>query len=93
MDWAAENRSHLDTLVEFEARVNDVWQRHEDAVICVYDLAQLDGQVVIDMLRTHPMLIIGGILQENPFYTPPVEFLREYRQRREGRTAVASPLA
>jgi hypothetical protein len=87
MDWAAEDRSHLDTLVEFEARVNEVWQRHDDAVICVYDLAQFDGQVVIDMLRTHPMLIIGGILQENPFYTRPAEFLREYRQRRASAVA------
>jgi hypothetical protein len=82
MDWAAEDRSHLDTLVEFEARVNELWQRHDDAVICVYDLARFDGQVVIDMLRTHPILVIGGILQENPFYTPPAEFLHEYRQRR-----------
>ncbi len=34
------------------------------------------------MLRTHPMLVIGEILQENPFYLPSAEFLREYRQRR-----------
>jgi hypothetical protein len=28
------------------------------------------------------MVIIGGILQENPFYVPPEEFLRELRERR-----------
>jgi hypothetical protein len=35
------------------------------------------------------MIIIGGILQENPFYVPPDEFLRELRERRapRGRTA------
>jgi hypothetical protein len=27
------------------------------------------------------MIIIGGILQENPFFVPPDEFLRELRQR------------
>jgi hypothetical protein len=27
------------------------------------------------------MVIIGGILQENPFYVPPDEFLRELRER------------
>ncbi|HEX6105109.1 MAG TPA: MEDS domain-containing protein [Gemmatimonadales bacterium] len=82
MDWAADDRSHLDTLVEFEARVNDVWRRHDDAVVCVYDLARFSGDVVIDMIRTHPMIIIGGILQENPFYVPPETFLRDYRRRR-----------
>jgi hypothetical protein len=27
------------------------------------------------------MVIIGGILQENPFFVPPDEFLRELHQR------------
>jgi hypothetical protein len=27
------------------------------------------------------MVIIGGILQENPFFVPPAEFLRELRAR------------
>jgi hypothetical protein len=82
MDWAADAQSHIDNLVEFESRVNDVWRRHEDAVICVYDLAKFGGATVIDIMRTHPMVIIGGILQPNPFYVPPEEFLRELRQRR-----------
>jgi hypothetical protein len=29
------------------------------------------------------MIIIGGILQENPFFVPPDEFLRELKERRE----------
>ena len=82
MDWAADGRSHIDTLVEFEARVNDVWRRHDDAVICVYDLAKIGGDTVVDIMRTHPMIIIGGILQQNPFFVPPEEFLRELHERR-----------
>jgi hypothetical protein len=35
----------------------------------------------MDVLRTHPMVIIGGLLQENPFFVPPDEFLRELRGR------------
>jgi hypothetical protein len=84
MDWAAEGRSYVDNLVEFESRVNDVWRRHDDAVICVYDLAKFGGDTVVDIMRTHPMIIIGGILQQNPFFVPPLEFLRELRERRAG---------
>lgn len=82
MDWAADNRSHFENLVEFESRVNQVWQRHDDVVICVYDLARFGGSTVVDIMRTHPMIIIGGILQRNPFYVPPEQFLRELHQRR-----------
>jgi MEDS: MEthanogen/methylotroph, DcmR Sensory domain len=81
MDWAADAQSHIDNLVEFESRVNEVWRHHEDAVICVYDLAKFGAATVIDIMRTHPMVIIGGILQSNPFYVPPEEFLRELRER------------
>ena len=84
MDWVAE-RGSRDSVVEFEARVNHVWRNHEDAVICTYHLAKFGGDTVIDILRTHPMVIIGGILQQNPFFVPPEVFLREFRNRREQR--------
>ena len=84
MDWAAEGESHVENLIEFESRVNDVWRRHDHAVICIYDLAKFSASTVIDIMRTHPLVIIGGILHHNPFYAPPEEFLREFRGRRGG---------
>jgi hypothetical protein len=86
MDWAVQDRSHVDDVIEFEARVNDVWLHHDDAVICTYHLGQFGGDAVIDIMRTHPLVIVGGILQHNPFFVPPDEFLREFRQRRAGRS-------
>jgi DcmR-like sensory protein len=85
MDWAGEERPYFDDLIEFESRVNGVWQRHDDAVICTYYLSKFGGDTIVDMMRTHPMIIIGGVLQQNPFYVPPEEFLREFRQRRGAR--------
>ncbi len=85
MDWTVTGQSHVDDVIEFEARVNDVWCRHEDAVICTYHLGQFRGDEMIDIMRTHPMVIIGGILQQNPFFIPPDEFLSEFRQRRARR--------
>ena len=90
MDWAVEDRSHIDDVIEFESRVNDVWRRHDDAVICTYHLGKFGGDAVIDIMRTHPMVVIGGILQQNPFFIPPDEFLREFRQRRTHRTPAAA---
>jgi hypothetical protein len=85
MDWAVEDRSHVDDVIEFESQVNNVWARHDDAVICTYHLGRFGGDAVIDIMRTHPMVIIGGILQQNPFFVPPDEFLKEFRQRRTSR--------
>ncbi len=35
----------------------------------------------MDIMRTHPMVIIGGILQENPFFVPPDVMLKELHAR------------
>jgi hypothetical protein len=93
MDWAVEDRSYVEDLIEFESRVNDVWRRHDDAVICTYHLSKFGGDTVIDIMRTHPMIIIGGILQQNPFFVPPEEFLPEVRARRARRTVSPSAAA
>jgi hypothetical protein len=86
MDWASKHPSRIEDVIEFESRVNDVWRRYDDAVICTYHLSKLSGDAVIDIMRTHPMVIIGGHLQQNPFFTRPEEFLHEFRGRRSERT-------
>jgi hypothetical protein len=90
MDWAAEGKPYTNDLIEFESRVNHVWEHHDDAVICTYHLGQFGGDTVIDIMRTHPMIIIGGILQRNPFFVPPGQFLREFSERRTGRSSSAT---
>jgi len=35
----------------------------------------------MDIFRTHPMVIMGGRLQLNPFFVPPDQMLWELRQR------------
>jgi len=93
MDWVVGDRSCVDDVVEFESRVNDIWRRHDDAVICTYHLGKFGGDTVIDIMRTHPMIIIGGILQRNPFFVPPEEFLPELRERRAMRSSSSSKAA
>jgi hypothetical protein len=82
MDWVSQRRDFVDNVIAFESRVNDLWRHHDDAVVCTYRLGQFSGDAVIDIMRTHPMVIVGGILHRNPFYVPPEQFLRELHARR-----------
>ena len=77
MEWTGDNRSQHEDVIEIEARVNNVWRRHPDVVICAYDLRTLTGDMLIDIMRTHPMVLIGNSLQQNPFFVEPEQFLRE----------------
>jgi hypothetical protein len=81
MEWALEDWPGLEDFLEFETRVNYLAPKYDDVLCCTYDLARFGADVVMDVLRTHPTVIIGGTLQQNPFFVPPDEFLRELRER------------
>jgi hypothetical protein len=82
MDWVLENRLGTEKWASFEAQLNDLMIHHpEDVVLCAYDLSRFGGSAVLDVMRTHPAAIVGGLLQHNPFYTDPKEMLRELRAR------------
>ncbi len=81
MEWALEDRPGVADIVEYETRLNFVLPRYDDAVTGTYDLAKFGGTVVMDIMRTHPVVIIGGLLQENPFFVPPDQMLSELQER------------
>jgi DNA-binding response OmpR family regulator len=81
MEWALLDKRGVDDLVEYETRANFVLPKHASPVICTYDLSKFSASVVMDVLRTHPMVIVGGVLQENPFFVPPDQFFLEIRAR------------
>ncbi|MEK6374796.1 MAG: MEDS domain-containing protein [Acidobacteriota bacterium] len=68
MEWALEDRPGVEDLVEFEARLNYVLPKFDDVVICAYDLTKFKGDIIAGALRSHPAVVFGGALRENPFY-------------------------
>ena len=55
----------------YEAAVNAFAPRYPQAYLCLYDLALFGGGILVDLLRTHPKLLMGGLVLENPHYRPP----------------------
>jgi hypothetical protein len=82
MEWALEEKAGVEDIVEYESRLNYFLPHYPDPVICTYDLSRFSAAVVIDILRTHPLVIVGGLLQENPLYVPPDQFLKDLDRAR-----------
>lgn len=82
MEWALTGLPGTEDLMEYETRVNYLIPKYEDTVVCAYDLTKFGASAAMDALRTHPIVIIGGLLQENPFYVSPDQLLSEIRERR-----------
>jgi DcmR-like sensory protein len=88
MEWALDDRVGVDRLIEYEAKANFLWPPHKESAViavCAYDLSKFGANVIVDVMRTHPMVIIGGILHRNPFYVEPNTFLDEVRERQTKR--------
>jgi hypothetical protein len=81
MEWALVDMPGVNDLIEFETRVNYIVPKYDDPVICSYDLDKFDASTVIYALRTHPVVIIGELVQENPFYVEPDQLLLELQQQ------------
>jgi hypothetical protein len=84
MEWALEKRPGVAAILEYEARLNYVLPKYADPVVCSYDLSRFDAGIVMNILRTHPSVIIGGILQKNPFFVTPDAMLRELQAQPDG---------
>jgi CBS domain containing-hemolysin-like protein len=81
MDWVFADVPGAKDILAYEAEVNEVLSKNRQPAVCVYDIAKLSGSMMMDLLRTHPLTLINGVVQENPFYTPASEMLAELRKR------------
>jgi hypothetical protein len=82
MDWVFKGMPGAADVLEYEVEVNEVLSRNRQPAVCVYDIAKLSGSMMMDLLRTHPLTLIGGVVQENPFYTPAAEMICELKSRK-----------
>jgi len=88
MGWALGECRGVGDLVEYCTRLNYLVPKHEATVVCTYDLSRFSASSVIDVLRSHPVAIVGGVVHENPFFVSPDELLGELRERTQKAAAL-----
>jgi hypothetical protein len=77
MTWALRDVPGVDELVRYEAELNRVAPKYPTVVLCLYDLDRFSGEVIVSIVKTHPKVLIRGMVVENPYYVGPEEFLRQ----------------
>ena len=79
MTWALRQMPGVEELVGYEAELNYFLPRYPQVILCLYDVERFDGQVLVDILKTHPTVLVGGMVLDNPYYIEPAEFLAARR--------------
>ena len=76
MTWALRGMPGSDKLMAYEAKLNVFLHRYPQVILCLYDLAQFaNGEILMEILRTHPTVLLSGQLLDNPWYVEPEEYL------------------
>ena len=83
MTWSLRERVAPDSLIEFEAKVNLFVLDHDVRALCQYDRNRFSPELIMGVLRTHPVVVYEGIVCQNPYYVPPEEFLKPNQASRE----------
>jgi hypothetical protein len=81
MSWALREMPGTDELMQYESRVNELTREHDCTLMCTYDVNQFSGRAIMDVLATHPVVLLGDRIYENPYYEKPHAFLQTLLRR------------
>jgi hypothetical protein len=61
-------------LADYESEVNRFVPKYPQVILCLYDLREFGGGLLMDLLKTHPKVLLGGFVLDNPHYLSPDEY-------------------
>ena len=79
MSWALRGMPGSERLAEYEAQVNECLSGIRSLALCQYDRRRFAPAVLLDILRTHPHVVIGSEICDNPYYLPPADLVSHDR--------------
>ncbi len=73
MSWLERAPAPREDVLQYETWADGFAARFEHAILCMYDLRRLGSGILLDLMRTHPKLLLGGLVLENPHHVATTE--------------------
>jgi PAS domain S-box-containing protein len=83
MSWALGDDTNLRRLMEYEVGVNHRILETPALAVCQYDRRRFSPEIIREVIRTHPLVSVGGRVCRNFYYVPPEELIAADRPMRE----------
>lgn len=86
MRWILKGVLDVRQLIEYEARLNEFLVQASASgdgtymALCQYDRRRFNSDVLLDVLRTHPTLVVDQDMYDNSYYMPPHELSAPYSE-------------
>jgi hypothetical protein len=71
-------------LLVLESEMNRYLPLYPQIIVCLYDIDRFGAGIVTDLVMTHPRVLIGGIVYENPYFLTPDEMISSAARTEDG---------
>ncbi len=82
-EWLVGGYRGLERWTEYESRVTHTLSENNCFALYQYDRRIVAPEILLDIIRTHPIVVYRGKVCRNLYYVPPDEFLGGNRAERE----------
>jgi hypothetical protein len=79
----------VNELLILESAMNRYLPLYPQVIVCLYDVDRFGGGALMNLVMTHPRMLVGGVVIENPYLLTPDEVLAKTAHRD---AAAASPV-
>ena len=77
MTWALRGHPGSERLMEYENKLNRFFPENQALGLCQYDRREFDPEILLGVLRTHPIAVIGDQVYDNFHFIRPEQLLGE----------------
>ena len=82
-EWVLRGGHGLERWMEYESRLTHTLSENNCSALCQYNRNLFPPELILDVIRTHPVVVYGGTVCRNLYYVPPDEFLGTNETARE----------
>jgi PAS domain S-box-containing protein len=82
-EWVLRGGRGLERWMEYESRLTHTLSENNCSALCQYNRSLFPPELILDVIRTHPMVVYGSTVCRNLYYVPPDEFLGTNQTARE----------
>ncbi len=82
-EWVLRGGHGLERWMEYESRLTHTLSENNCSALCQYNRRLFPPELILDVIRTHPIVVNGGTVCRNLYYVPPDEFLGANQTARE----------
>jgi hypothetical protein len=89
MGWLVQDVATPEQILKYEAASDAVFTFQSRPIVALlqYNYAELPGELVVELLKLHPIAIVGRFIKRNPYYVNAEDYLVKIIRRGQQGTA------